>query len=141
MPSNKEQGVRPSVLLLAVAGGLAFWATNFAISLTPVAAEYRAGLSISYLPMIGESLVGGLVIGLLVSCSLLRFYHRIPADIPILKSVILSFIALAIIEAFTVVVSLSSLSVYYLVGAVINIPRFLALGLVIGFAWDRLHDR
>lgn len=141
MPSNKEQGVRPSVLLLAVAGGLAFWATNFAISLTPVAAEYRAGLSISYLPMIGESLVGGLVIGLLVSYFLLRFYHRIPTDNPILKSVILSFIALVIIEAFTVVVSLSSLSVYYLVGALINIPRFLALGLVIGFAWDRLHHR
>jgi NhaP-type Na+/H+ and K+/H+ antiporter len=138
MPSNKKQGVRPTVLLLAVAGGLAFWVTNFAISLTPVAAEYRAGLSISYLPMIGESLVGGLVIGLFVSYFLLRFFHRIPTDNPILKSVILSFVALVITEAFTILVSLGSLSVYYLVGAIINLPRFLALGVVIGYAWDRL---
>ena len=36
---------------LAIMGGLAFWAANFAISLTPIAAEYRAAFSISYLPM------------------------------------------------------------------------------------------
>ena len=35
---------------LTIVGGAAFWATNFAISLTPIAAEYRAALSISYLP-------------------------------------------------------------------------------------------
>ena len=35
------------VALLTVAGGLGFWVANFAISLTPVAAEYRAALSIA----------------------------------------------------------------------------------------------
>jgi hypothetical protein len=40
---------------LAIGGGVAFWAANFAISRTPIAAEYRAALSISYLPMLVES--------------------------------------------------------------------------------------
>lgn len=36
---------------LTIGGGVAFWAANLAISRTPIAAEYRAALSISYLPM------------------------------------------------------------------------------------------
>ena len=82
---------------LTIAGGVAFWAANFAISLTPIAAEYRAALSISYLPMIVESLIGGLIIGFFVSYFLLRFFDRIPTKNPILKSVILSFIVLIIV--------------------------------------------
>ena len=62
------------VLELTLAGGAAFWVTNFAISRTPIAAEYRAALSISYLPMIVESLIGGLIIGFFVSYFLLRFF-------------------------------------------------------------------
>lgn len=49
--------------MLAIAGGLAFWLANFAISRSPIAAEYRAALSISYFPMLLESLIGGLIIG------------------------------------------------------------------------------
>jgi hypothetical protein len=125
-------------LELAVAGGAAFWATNFLISLTPIAAEYRAALSISYLPMVlVESLVGGLVIGFCVGYLLLRFFEKIPAKNPILKSVILSFAALLIIETFTALLNLRSLSVYFLIGAGINVPRFLALGLVIGYVYVR----
>ena len=39
---------------LTFGGGVAFWAANFAISRTPIAAEYRAALSISYFPMLLE---------------------------------------------------------------------------------------
>ena len=83
--------------VLAVAGGLGFWAANFAISLTPVAAEYRAALSIPYLPMLLASLLGGLIIGFGVSYFLLRFFDRIPTKNPTSKSVILSIIALIIV--------------------------------------------
>src|SRR5512136_1431228 len=82
---------------LAVAGGLGFWVANFAISLTPIAAEYRAALSISYLPMLLEALLGGLIIGFCVSYFLLRFFDKIPTKNPILKSVILGFIVLIIV--------------------------------------------
>ena len=81
---------------LTIGGGVAFWAANFAISLTPIAAEYRAALSISYLPMIVESLIGGLIIGFCVSYFLLRLFDKIPTKNPILKSVVLSFIAFVI---------------------------------------------
>ena len=72
--------------VLAIAGGLAFWATNFAISLTPIAAEYRTALSISYYPMLLAALIGGLMIGFCVSYSLLRFFDKLPTKNPILKA-------------------------------------------------------
>jgi hypothetical protein len=130
---------------LAIAGGLGFWAANFAISLTPIAAEYRAALSISYLPMLLESLFGGLIIGFCVSYFLLRFFDKIPTKNPILKSVILSFIALIIvtilIEVPTSFLTTSDVLRYFLIGAMFNVLRILALGIVIGYLYKRLYGR
>jgi len=137
-----SQATYKTALELGVAGGLAFWATNFATSLIPIAAQYRAELSISYsLMVLVESLVGGLVIGCCVSYALLRFFDRIPAETPILKSLTLSLLALVIIQAFATVLDLGFPPFYILLGAGLNIPRFLALGLVIGVLYDRLSDR
>jgi hypothetical protein len=61
---------------LTIGGGIAFWLANFAISRTPIAAQYRAALSISYLPMRLESLVGGLVVGFCISHLLLASLTR-----------------------------------------------------------------
>ncbi|HEY3420719.1 MAG TPA: hypothetical protein VGK23_09220 [Methanomassiliicoccales archaeon] len=128
---------------LAIVGGAAFWATNFAISLTPIAAEYRAALSISYLPMIVESLIGGLIIGFFVSYSLLRYFDRIPTQDPILKSVMLSSIALMVVtillqgpEGF---LATSDALRYFLIGTLFNVLRILALGLAIGYLYKRLY--
>jgi hypothetical protein len=133
------------VLVLAVAGGLGFWVANFAISRTPIAAEYRAALSISYFPMLLESLLGGLVIGFFVSYFLLRFSDKIPTKNPILKSVILSFIALIIvtilIEVPSSFLATSDVLHVFLIGAMFNILRILALGLVIGYLSKRLYRR
>jgi len=61
--------------MLAFAGGLAFWVTTIAISLLPIAAEYRAAKSISDIQTVW---VGGLIIGLIIGCLvsyfLLRFF-------------------------------------------------------------------
>jgi NhaP-type Na+/H+ or K+/H+ antiporter len=134
------------VSMLAIAGGAAFWVANFAISRTTIAAEYRAALSISYLPMLLESLLGGLVIGLCVSYLLFRFFDKIPTRSPILKSLILSFIAL-IIATVLVEVPASFLTPtndalrYFLIGAMFNLLRILALGIVVGYLYKRLYKR
>ena len=128
------------VCKLTVAGGVAFWVVDFAISLSPIAAEYRSAFSISYLPMaLVEALVGGLIIGCCVSYFLLRFSDKIPTKNPILKALILSFVALVIIEVLSTFVNLSNASVYLLIDTVMNVPRFLALGIVIGYLYDRLN--
>jgi hypothetical protein len=128
---------------LTLAGGLAFWAANFAISLTPIAAEYRAALSISYLPMIVESLIGGLIIGFFVSYFLLRYFNKIPAKNPILKSVILSFIALIIVTILLQgpagFLTPSDALRYFLIGTMFNVLRILALGIVIGYLSKRWY--
>jgi hypothetical protein len=131
---------------LTIAGGLGFWVANFAISLTPIAAEYRAALSIAYLPMLLEALVGGLIIGFCVSYCLLRFFGRIPTTNPILKSVLVSFIALISVTLLIEVpakllMPTSDALRYFLIGALFNVLRILALGIGIGYLYDRIKGR
>ena len=131
------------VFILAVAGGLAFWLANFAISRTPIAAEYRAALSISYYPMLLEALLGGLIMGFCVSYSLLRFFDKIPTQDPISKSVILSFIVLIIVTisvgAPSSFLATGNVLRYFLIGTTINVLRILALGIGIGFLYGKLN--
>jgi hypothetical protein len=142
--SARASTVRPKVLFtLTMGGGAAFWFANLAISRTAIAAEYRAALSISYLPMIAASAVGGLMIGFLVSYSLLRFFDRIPTKNPILKAVLLSVIVL-IMATILLGGPASSLTQgdalrYLLIGAWFNVLRILALGIVIGYLYERLY--
>lgn len=140
---NQSRETWRKELILAVGGGLAFWVTNFVISLTPIAAEYREALSISYLPMIVASLIGGLIIGFFVSYFLNRFFDRIPAKNPVIKSVILSLVALIIVTFLLegpsrLLVSTGDAFRYFLIGALFNVLRILALGIGIGYMYNRL---
>ena len=131
------------VFILAVAGGLAFWLANFAISRTPIAAEYRAALSISYFPMLLEALLGGLIMGFCVSYSLLRFFDKIPTQDPISKSVILSFIVLIIVTISiggpSSFLATGNVLRYFFIGITINVLRILTLGIGIGYLYKRLN--
>ena len=132
-----------NVFVLAFAGGLAFWLANFAISRTPIAAEYRAAMSISYYPMLLESLIGGLIIGLWVSYPLLRFFDKIPVKDPILKSVILSSIVLVIITILlggpSSFFATNNVWRYFIIGTTFNVIRILALGIAIGYVSKRQY--
>jgi uncharacterized protein YacL len=125
---------------LTVAGGVAFWIVDFAISLSPISAEYMAAFSISSLPMaLVAALVGGLIIACFVSYFLLRFFDKIPTKNPILKSVILSFSAMVIIEVLSTFGNLSNARVFLVIDTVMNVPRILALGIVVGYLYKRLY--
>ena len=127
--------------ILAVAGGLGFWVANFAISLTPIAAEYRAALSISYYPMLFDALLGGLTIGFCVSYFLLRFFDKLPTRDPISKSVILTLIVMIIITILiggpSSFLATGNVLRSFLIGTMFNVIRILALGIVIGYLYDR----
>jgi len=132
-----------NVLVLTVAGGLAFWLANFAISRTPIAAEYRDALSISYFPMLLAALLGGLMIGFCVSYFLLRFFDKLPTKNPILKSIILTFIVLVIVTILiggpSIYLATNNVLRYFIIGTMFNVIRILALGIVIGYLYDRLN--
>ncbi len=137
----RSKGILKKMFILTVAGGLAFWLANFAISRTAIAAEYRAAMSISYYPMLLEALIGGLVIGFWVSYLLLRFFDRIPAKDPILKSILISIFVLLIVT-----ISIGNPSIYhqthdsmryFMIGSVFNFIRILALGVAIGYGCKR----
>ena len=128
---------------LTIGGGVVFWVTTIAISLLPIAAEYRAAESISNIQTVW---VGGLLVGMIIGCCLsfflLRFFDKIPTKNPILKSVVLSFIAFVIsmilLEA-PASFRTSDALYYLLIGVIFNVPRFLFVGIVMGYLYKRLY--
>ena len=131
---------------LTIGGGIVFWATTIATSLLPIAAEYRASFSNrswNIQTVWVGSLLGGMIIGCCVSYFLLRFFDKIPTKNPILKSVILSFVALVIATILMDVPRSfhgpSDALYYFLIGIMLNVPRFLFLGIVIGYLYKRLY--
>ena len=129
---------------LTIGGGVAFWAFTIAASLLPMMAEFRAALSIPYIEgALVEPLLGGPIIACCVSYFLLRFFDKIPTKNPIPKSVILSFVALGIVFILLgVAASRTSDALHvFLIGVTLNIPRFLFLGIVIGYLYKRLYGQ
>jgi hypothetical protein len=132
------------LLKLTIGGGVTFWATTIAFSLLPIAGEFRAEVSISYIQVVlVQSLIFGLIIECIVSYFLLRFFDKIPTKNPILKSEILSFIALVIaLIVLGVAASRTSDALQvFLVGAMLNVPRFLIPGIVIGYLYNAMKKR
>ena len=89
-----------------------------------------------------------MIIGYCVSYFLLRYFDKIPSKNPILKSVILSFIALIIAvilidvpQSFFGMRNSSDALYYFLIGVMFNAARFLLLGIVIGYLYnERTHS-
>jgi hypothetical protein len=139
MPS----GTYKKTLYLAVTGGLAFWVATLAISITPTAADYRVAESIASIQSVWVGgLIIGLIMGVLVSYILVRFYAKLPTKNSIMKSLILTFLALMIL--LLVVEVPSSLRTgdalyYFLVGVLLNVPRFLVFGIVVGYLYKKLY--
>jgi uncharacterized protein YacL len=129
---------------LTIGGGVVFWIASIATSLLPIAAEYRAAFSNWSIQMVWVgSLLMGMVIGCCVSFFLLRILEKIPAKRPILKSLILSFLALVIaiilIDVPMILHEPSAPFYYFLIGVMFNVVRFLFLGLGIGYLYKRLY--
>jgi hypothetical protein len=132
------------LLKLTIVGGLAFWATTIVFSLLPIAGEFRAEVSISYVQVVlVQSLIFGLIIECLVSYVLLRFFDKIPTKNPILKSEILSLVALVIaLIVLGVAASRTSDALQvFLIGATLNVPRFLIPGIVVGYLYNEMNKR
>ena len=132
------------LIKLTIGGGVVFWAITIAFSLLPIAAEFRAALNISYIQVVlVESVLGGMIISCGLSYFLLRFFDKIPTKNSILKSVILSFVAQGIVLILLgVAASRTSDALHvFLIGAMLNVPRFLFLGIVIGYLYKRLYGQ
>ena len=126
---------------------MVFWATSIATSLLPIAAEYRAAYSDWSIQTVWvTSLLMGMIIAYCVSWFLLRFYDRIPTKNPVLKSVLLSFIVLIVVTILiegpaSLLAATSDALRCFLIGAVFNAFRILALGVVVGLLYSKLNER
>lgn len=121
----------------ALAGAAAFWSANFAISLTPAAADFRSARSITYGPMLLEAAVAGLALGAAVAFVLSRFADRLPGRSPLGKALTLAAGALLLLTVLvagpsTLASDVTDPGHWLLVETVINAIRILALGMAIG---------
>lgn len=135
--------ITKKLFLLTIAGGTVFWVTTVATSLLPIAAKYRAAFSNWSIQTVWiASLLMGMVFGCCVSFFLLRFFNKIPAKSPILKSVILSCIALIIavglVDVPMLIQTASDALIYFFIGIVFNAVRFIFLGIAVGYLYKRL---
>ncbi len=130
------------LLRLTVAGAAGFWVANLLISLTPMAAHYRAATHISYAPMLAQALVGGLVLSALVSSALLRLDNHRAAGAPLRISMLLVLVAFVAVTALVELPGKLTAGLAHpwhelAVATTINALRLTALGLAIGQAEDR----
>jgi hypothetical protein len=130
-----------SFWLLTAGGALGFWVTTFLTSLLPIAAEFRAAASIAYLPMVlVESPVGGAVIGGAVAYAMVHTRDRIPSVSPIGRSLLLAGVALAVATLIREAGAPPETDgdwAAFLTGTVLDLPRFLVLGTLIGYLYGR----
>lgn len=138
----------PKLYSPTIVGGLAFWVLTIAVSLLPIAAEYRAAFgtrSWSMQTVWVASLFMGMLIGLCVSYALLRSLRKTPATDPILRSMQLSLIALLIATILIdapqswLLLGPGEALHYFLIGMALNAPRFLLLGLAVGYVYQRQY--
>jgi glycopeptide antibiotics resistance protein len=138
---TQSKDIWRKIVVLAVVGGLTFWAISIATSLVPITADYRVARWSAEMVWVG-SLPAGMIIGFFVSFFLFRFFEKIPTKNPILKALILSVIALIIgtilLEAPTSFGTSDPLY-YFLFGTMLNVPRFVFVGIVIGYLYKRLN--
>jgi hypothetical protein len=134
------------LFILTLGGGVVFWATTIATSLLPIAAEYRAAFSNWKIQTVWVgSLPVGMMIGCCVSYFLLRLIEKDGTENPIRKSTILSFIALVIaiilidVPQSLLVPGSSDALYYFFIGVMFNAARFLFLGLIIGYLYNKLY--
>ena len=78
-----------------------------------------------------------MVIALCVGFFLLRFFDRIPGKKTIFKALILSLLVMVMIEVLSAFGDPAHAAVYLLLDTGMNAPRFLALGLVIGYLSEK----
>ncbi|HYO20630.1 MAG TPA: hypothetical protein VES02_18400 [Dermatophilaceae bacterium] len=121
----------------AAVGAAAFWSANLVISWTPIAAGYRSALSITYVPMLVEAALGGLLLASVVALVLVRYPERVPDTGPLSRALWLSAAALVLLTVFVEVPSklLSGVSDpghWLFVATVFNVIRVLALGVAVG---------
>lgn len=141
---QKQFEFNKKLLSLTIGGGVVFWITSIATSLLSIAAEYRAAFSNWSMQTVWVgSLLMGMIIGCCVSYFFLRFFDKIPAKSPILKSVILSsvtlVIAILLIDVPMVLHKPGAPLHYFFIGVIFNTVRFLFLGFSIGYLYKRLY--
>ena len=128
-------GIYRKSLIPTLTGGLAYvFVSSIQASLLSVPQELRSPATIQ---VAVDELIGGLFISLCIAFYAVKIANHGWFKGLIMKSIIFSLIALLIVTILVTLIHLSDSSNYFLLFFVYDIPRYLALGLVVGFTLER----
>jgi hypothetical protein len=118
-----------------IAGTIAFFLTGTATRLIlPIPPEFGPQPLFSF-----GRLFWSIVVAASVSSNLIWYYDKTPTSNPILKSVILSIIALVIVDALEMLIHLDEALNFFLLFVSYEAATFVVAGLVVGFVHMRLY--
>jgi hypothetical protein len=122
---------------LSLVGAAFFWVASFAIALLPLADQFRAAASYSYEDVLWGAFPAGFLIALFINYCLHLYSAKVPGSSPVSKSVLLSLAALLGIEIAATLLHGGDELYYLSIGTLLSVPRFLVLGTVVGYAYQR----
>ena len=135
--SSRALAAYKSSYKLAIVGAIAFW---LAAAATRLVVPDTFGFTPTPLFSAGI-LFRSVVVGLSVSYYLVLYFDKIPSKSPILKSVILSIIALVIFGGITTLFYFDEALNFILEYFLYNVAAFAASGVVIGLVYQKLYQR
>lgn len=125
---------------LSLAGAAVYWATSLAIALLPFSAQFRATESYSFTDVLLGAFPAGFLIALVVGYGLFRYSEKVPSKVAVFVSVSLSVAALVAIEVAATLLHGGNEVYYFSIGTLLSIPRFLALGVTLGYLYPKLDS-
>ena len=132
---TKSLGVYKMAYKPAIAGAIAFWLAGTA---TRLILPSPPGLSPSPWFSVGR-LFWSIIVGGSVSYYLIWYFDKIPSKNPIIKSVILSSLALIMIDGLVMLFYLSNPLNFFLLFVSYEAATFIVAGVVIGFVHVKLY--
>lgn len=132
---------KSQLLELSLAGGAVFWLTSLVIAFLPFSAQFRAAESYTFSDVLWGAFPAGFLIALFVTYTVDCHTERLPTKSPTSKAVTLSLVALLVIEIAATLLHGGDELYYFSIGALLSLPRFLALGITLGYLVPRIDAK
>ena len=89
---------------------------------------------------IGFDIIGGIFFGFVIGFYFLRYYSKIPLASPVLKALVVSLLAVFVVNGLVTLLHLSDAPDYFLWGLAYSIPPYSVLGIALGYSYKRFNS-
>lgn len=106
----------------------------------PLPAELSSQTSTSLAQYLGDVIIGGMFWGFLISYYFVRYSYKIPLASPVYRSLVITFLAVLIVDGLATLFHLNHAAGYFLWDLLYSIPRYFAFGIVVGYSYEKFNS-